>query len=209
VALTNALIAVDDITTRLGVSDFDDTDTLESAIQSASDAIYVYTGQQFWKTTTASARTYTPSSARCALIDPFHTTTDLVIKTDDNDDGTFETTWTTTEYELDQFGGDMANLMSSPYDSICSLGVRLFPVTGNRRRTLQVTAQWGWTAIPSNVTEACKILAVDLWKRKDVAFGIQTGTVDFGGLRIGRDVMAQVASLLAPFRRVDRVIGFA
>jgi hypothetical protein len=65
------------------------------------------------------------------------------------------------------------------------------------------------TADPQNVIEASKILTVDLWKRKDVPFGISTGTIDFGPLRIGRDVMAQVASLLNPFRRADRMIGLA
>ena len=207
-SLTNALIRVEDVTARLGITDDDDSTTLEPAIQAASDAIYIACGQQFWKTTTASARIYTPTTQTYARVDPFHTTTDLVVKTDDDDDGVYETTWAASGYELDVFGGGMSNMMTAPYDLIRGVG-QIFPVGGQRRRSLQVTAQWGWLAIPTPVVEAGKILAVDLWKRKDVAFGIATSTVEFGGLRISRDLMTQVASLIGPYRRMDRTLGFA
>jgi len=211
--LVNAYCALNDVATRVGIDDFEDDQTLEAAITSACRAMDLAYGQFWYDSGTATARVYRPSSNYYALVDPFSTTVGLIIKTDDDDDGTFETTWTASDYELDLFGGQMANIMSAPYDRINAVGSRLFPpfaaVYPYRRRTLQVTAQWGWAAVPQSVKESAKILAVDLWKRKDVAFGIQTGTVEFGGLRIGRDVMAQVQSLMQPFNRVDRTIGIA
>ena len=207
-ALVNCYCALADVAVRVGIEDFADDTTLEAAITSASRAMDLAYGQFWYDAGSASARVFRPSSQYYAWVDPFSTTTGLVIKTDDDDDGTYETTWTSDEYELDQFGGDMANIMSSPYDTIRGIS-RYFPRYGQRRRTLQVTARWGWATVPQSVHEASKILAVDLWKRKDVAFGIQTGTVDFGGLRIGRDVMAQVQSLMQPFNRVDRTMGVA
>lgn len=206
--LVNCYCSMNDIGERLGISDFDDDVTLEAAITSASRALDMAYGQFWYDAGSASARVFRPSSYCRALVDPFHTTTGLIIKTDDDDDGVFEVTWSASEYELDQFGGDMANMMSAPYDTIHGID-RTFPVHGKRRRTLEVTARWGWAAVPQSVHEASKILAVDLWKRKDVAFGIQTGTVEFGGLRIGRDLMAQVQSLMAPFNRVERTLGIA
>ena len=203
------LISVEDVKARLGITDDDDSTTLEPAIQAASEAITIWCGQGFVPDTTATARVYAPKSAWRAWVDPFWSTAGLVIKTDDDDDGVFETTWATTSYELVPFGGSMSYVLTAPYDTIRALGGALFPMCGYRTRILEVTAKWGWTVVPASVADAAKIVTVDLWKRKDVAFGIATSTVEFGGLRIGRDVMAQVASLLGPFRRVDRVFGIA
>jgi len=206
--LVNCYCSTKDIGERLGISDFEDDVTLEAAITSAKNALELAYGQFWYDAGSASTRTFPPSSYWYANVDPFHTTTGLIIKTDDDDDGVFETTWSASEYELVPFGGDMTHMMSAPYDMILGIS-RVFPTYTRRRRTLEVTARWGWAAVPQSVHEASKILAVDLWKRKDVAFGIQTGTVEFGGLRIGRDLMAQVQSLMAPFNRVERTIGIA
>lgn len=208
-ALTNCYLTMDDIRGRAGIADHDDDPTLDPAINRACRAIDVYCGQFFYDAGSATARTYKPTAATVAQVDPFNTTTGLVIKTDDNDDGTYETTWASTDYELDYFGGQMSNMLSAPYDRIYAIGSYYFPKTGYRRRTLEVTARWGWTAVPSSVVEAAHILSIDLWKRKDTPFGITTGSIDFGGLRIGRDLMAQVSSLLQPFRRIDRTAGIA
>ena len=78
-----------------------------------------------------------------------------------------------------------------------------------RRGRLQVTAKWGWAAVPSVVTEACRILSTDLWKRKHAPFGIQTATVEFGGLRIGRDLVANVRSLVDDLDLVQVTAGLA
>jgi len=207
VALENCYVEVTEVTGRVGINDNGDDDTVASAITSACRAIDDYCGQFFYKLTDATPRKFRPSSALFAWVDPFHTTTGLEIKTDTAGDGGFATTWATTDYELERFGGSMANMWNAPYDTIHAGYSWVLPMCGRRRETLQVTAQWGWDKVPPIVKEAAKILTVDLWKRKDVAFGVQTGTIEFGGLRVGRDVMAQVESLLASFRRVDRVVG--
>lgn len=193
---------------RAGVSDSDEDEDLERAGKSASRAIDIWCGQSFYKLQTATARHFRPRRWHIARVDPFWTTTDLVIVTDHDDDGTYETTWTAADYELDQFGGELAAMLDAPYDTIRAVGSTSFPTCNRRVRSLRVTAQWGWAAVPQPVTEACEILTLDLYKRKDAAFGIATGSVDFGGLRIGRDVMAQVATLLEALRRTDRAIGF-
>lgn len=200
---------MDDVRGRAGIADHEDDPTLDPAINAACRAIDVYCGQFFYDSGAATARTYKPRCATWTRVDPFNTTTGLIIATDTDDDGTYETTWTTTDYELDYFGGDMVHMLSAPYDRINAIGSYYFTQSGARRRTLQVTAQWGWSATPNSVKEAAKILTIDLWKRKDTPFGITTGTMEFGGLRIGRDLMAQVSSLLQPFRRVDRTAGIA
>lgn len=199
-------VSLDAIKTRLGGATIDGGDPqLTTRITSACRAIDVHCGQPFYDFETATARTYRPRSTCRLKVDPFSTTTGLVIKTDVANDGTYSTTWAATDYELDYFGDDS----TLAYDTIEAVGGYTFPVYTRRRRTVQVTARWGWAAVPQNVVEAATILSVDLWKRKDAPFGIATGTIDFGGLRIGRDVMAQVASLLQTYVRVDRMIGIA
>lgn len=204
--LTNCYVTLEDIKTRLGGATIDGGDPqLEARITSACRAIDVHCGQFFYDAGSASARTFRPRSNTRLKVDPFSTTTGLVVKSDTSNDGTYATTWAAADYELDHYGDDSTN----PYDTIIAVGSYSFPMYYRRRRAVQVTAQWGWATVPQLVVEAATILSVDLWKRKDAPFGIATGTVDFGGLRIGRDVMAQVASLLQTFVRADRMIGIA
>lgn len=202
-----AYITVDELAARLGNRiQPADRELVDAAIDEACAAIDLHCGQSFAADTVATARLYAPTHRNYALVDPFHTTTGLVVKTDGDDDGVFETTWSASLYDLVRFGGARANLLGAPYDTIRAVGA-WFP-TGRRSDLLQVTAQWGWAAVPSNVVAATKIVAHDLWKRKDVAFGISTsGVAEFGGMRIGRDVLGQVTSLLAPVVRADRMFG--
>jgi len=50
---------------------------------------------------------------------------------------------------------------------------------------VQVTAKWGWPAVPDNVVEACLILAARIFRRKDSPDGT-AGAGDFGPIRISR-----------------------
>ena len=203
--LVDCYVTLEEIKTRLGGGDIDEGDTqLGGSITSACRAIDDHCLQTFTTATSATARTYEPFDDRCVLVDPFHEVTALVIKTDHADAGTFTTTWTTADYDLDYFGGDWGQSVGAPWDTITAIGSYTFPTRNRRRRSVQVTAKWGWTAPPQAVVESARILSIDLWKRKDAAFGIATGTVDFGGLRIGRDVVAQVESLLKRYVRTDR-----
>ena len=204
--LSNCYVTLEDVKTRLGGSAVDGGDPqLEQSITSACRAIDVHCGQFFYDSGSATAKTFRPRSNTRLKVDPFSTTTGLVVKSDTSDDGTFATTWTSADYELDYFDDDSSNA----YDTIEAVGAYTFPIYYRRRRTVQVTARWGWTAPPQNIIEASRILSVDLWKRKDTPFGIATGSVDFGGLRIGRDTMAGVATLLQTYVRSERMIGIA
>ena len=204
--LTNCYVTLEDVKTRLGGSTVDGGDPqLEQAITDACRAIDVHTGQFFYDAGSASARTFRPDNASRLKVPPFSTTTGLIVKTDTSDDGTYATTWASTDYELDHYGDDSTN----PYDTIEAVGSYVFPTYSRRLRTVQVTARWGWSAPPQNVIAAARILSVDLWKRKDAAFGIATGGFEGQGLRIGRDMLAGVAPLLQPYVRTDRKVGIA
>lgn len=51
--------------------------------------------------------------------------------------------------------------------------------------SLQVTAIWGWPAVPATVIEAQIMWAAKLWRRKDSINGI-AGQSDYGTLRVGK-----------------------
>lgn len=182
---------------------------IEGKITVASRAIDSWCGQSFAPDANATARVFRPRASTWCRTDPFWTTSGLVVKTDSGDDGNYATAWTAADYDLESFGGDMAQMWGAPYDTLRAVGSYRFPMTHRRLRSVQVTAKWGWAAVPAVVAEACEILTVDLWARKDTPFGITQNVAEFSGLRIGRDVMAQVASLLQPLRRVDRTAGIA
>ncbi|HEX6969857.1 MAG TPA: hypothetical protein VF174_13755, partial [Micromonosporaceae bacterium] len=132
------------------------------------------------------------------LVDDFHTTTDLVVATDTGDDGTYATAWAASDYELEPVNGMVSGQSDWPYYRIRAVGSHDFPQCGRRRNTVQVTAQWGWAAVPGPVKEACLIVAEELFKLSDAPFGV-AGFGEFGPVRVRMNSRAQ--SLLAPYRR--------
>lgn len=125
----------------------------------------------------------------------------FLVETDDDGDGTFETTWAEgTDYELEPL--NPAADYDGPQNSIRAVGDRCFPVAGRGRRRagLRVTALWGFPSIPDDVHQANLIVALDLVKAKDAPFGT-AGVADLGLIRIRTNPLAQV--LLDPFVLVD------
>ena len=176
------------------------------SLEAACRAIDRYCGRTFSKDTTASARQFRPLSDGLVLVDDFHTTTGQVIKTDDDDDATYETTWSSSDYELDPAnGGSAQGLSGVPYYAIRAVDDRSFPC-GNARRSVEVTAKWGWDAVPEPVVLATLNLTGTLRKLRDVPLGL-AGFQDFGGVRVPMDQFRQIAGLLAPYRRAERVVG--
>ena len=144
----------------------------------------------------ASARTFQAVSSTYAIVADFHTTDGLVVKTDDNDDGVFETTWTSADYELEPFNGRHRGIGGFPFWKIRAVNYAWFPVCNQRRGVLQVTAKWGWASVPDNVFQAALILAQEFHRLREAPFGV-AGVDAFGPIRV-RD-NTRVASLLRPF----------
>lgn len=184
--------------------DADDTsnqETVGPAVNAACRAIDQWCGQSFYATDVATPRTFDSRNGQTLWTAPFHTITGLIIATDTAANGVYGTTWAGTDYQLLPADGvDPYTGEPWPFNEIVGVGSYSFPFGAARRGLVRVTAQWGWPAVPDPVAYAARLLAADLWKRKDAPFGIMTGTVDFGGLRIGRDLMAGVASMLSPYR---------
>lgn len=179
-------------------SDAIDDSLLDMAVESASRMVDDYTRRRFWADTNATARKYRARHADFIYVDDFQPSTGgytVAVATDDNDDGTCETTWTvTTDYQLEPV--NTSDNISRAQNLIVAVGGRSFPLVGNRTR-VQVTAKWGWPAVPAAVKYATLLIAEDLFKSKDAPFGV-AGFGDVGVLRVRANPKA--VELLEPFR---------
>jgi hypothetical protein len=169
-ALGDSYATLTELKNRLGITDSIDDTALTAALSTASRGIEFCTHRQFNDAGAASARVYYVSSPRKARIDDFHTIAGLVIETDEGSDGTFETTWSSvTDYELHPLNGIVDGVPGWPYWELKAVD-RWFPICV-KRASLRVTARWGWASVPAPVKEGCLILAEDVFKLKDTAFG--------------------------------------
>ena len=191
-ALGDPYIDASTLAAYLGVSDSYDTALMDSACTAGSEWVTKHCQRQFNKTTTATARTYVARTGLTVEVDDFHTLTDLVVKTDDTDSGTFGTTWSATDYTVRPFNGVEAGATGFPYRKIVAVESKSFPSDTGRAR-VQVTAQWGWAAVPESVVLATKIVAAFLFNLKDSPIGVAS----FGesGLIRVRDVPQAVMLL--------------
>jgi Phage gp6-like head-tail connector protein len=201
-ALGDPYATLAELKTRLGITDTTDDTRLSDALNTASRGIEKYCRRQFNKQTGATARVFYPCGEYLAKPDDFWTTASLVVATDQDNDGTFEITWASTDYQLEPLNGIVDGESGWPYWRIRSVLGRMYPVfyggPGPRRASLQVTAQWGWTAVPSPVHEACLVLAEDTFKLASAPFGV-AGFGELGVMRVGDN--QRVTAMLAPYRR--------
>jgi hypothetical protein len=197
-AIVNGYATLTEIKAYMSISDNTDNDLLENLVESASRSIDRIANRRFYLDTTASARLYRAYSDIFVYIDDLGTTTDLVVKTDSNGNGSYAKTLTLNQdYILDPL---TAPSLSRPYTQLTMVSNTetwpIFPgLTQNGLRPgVQVTARWGWPSVPDDINMACLILTADLYKRKDAPGGI-LGLGDLGVVRmspIGRDVTAMV-----------------
>lgn len=180
-----------ELKTYLAINDSDDDTLLLAAVTTASDWVSRYCNRQFNQETAASARVFTPRDGCLVIVDDFYTTTGLIVATDTADDGTYATTWTSSDYQLEPVNGTDAGVTGVPYYKIRAIGSLRFPCV--RRPAVKVTAKWGWTAVPASVKRATLILGGYLHNIKDSPLGVASFG-DAGLIRV-RDV-PQVAMLL-------------
>jgi hypothetical protein len=174
-----------------------------NAILATSRAIDLYCKRHFWPDGTVGtpvARTFEACDTHRVDFGVFNDLSAAVVpvvKTDKAGDGTFETTWTATDYQLLPYN----RLPGRPYTRIEAIASLRFPVhTGTGRRDrVQITGVWGWDAIPDDVHQACLIKAHRIYTRHQSPNGV-AGIGDFGPVRISRFEDPDVVDLLNPYR---------
>lgn len=198
-ALTNQLVTSSELKALLGISDMVDDTRVSMACDSATQMIQAAVGRQLFQDSQVSARVFIASTYWLCEFDDVSTTTGLILKTDDDADGTFETTWTLgTDFQLEPLNGQLSG-QSWPYTSARAIGARNFPFYGGQA-LVQVTARWGWATVPYPVKQAAQIQAASLFKSPDAPLGI-AGFGDIGVMRLRQAMHPVAAALIAPYRR--------
>lgn len=202
------LVTAADLKQVLGISDSVDDERLEASALAAQEMVQGFCGRQFIADSTATARVYYPDTYRWVEVDDIACLDGLVIKTDEDDDGVFETTWTTSDYDLHPLNRKLSG-QTWPWTRIQAVASRDFP--WGKRPTVEVTAQWGWPtancgstpivqAIPDTVKEAARIQGVAIFKSADAPLGI-AGFGDIGIMRLRQAMHPVAMALLAPYRK--------
>lgn len=175
---------------------------LEKAVRTASRSIDEWCRRRFWRDTTVADRTFyvlDEWDSTLAYIDDVATKTGLVVKTDADGDGVFETTWPSTDYSLLPLNADSDGGAYSWNQVKAVNGNQFQYYNWTGRPPLKITAIWGWSQIPEQIREACILKAINYFKRKDAPWGI-AGSNEWGLVRITRQD-ADVIELLKDFVR--------
>lgn len=197
----------DQLKTYIGQATADTTDNtrIDDALAAASRAIEKFCHRQFNDAGSATARVFYPDGYYLTNVDDFSTTTGLIVKTDTAADGTYATTWVAADTQAEPLNGVVDGESGWPYWKLRAVGNNTFPCYWiNNIAPLQVTARWGWTAVPADVKQACLILASNYFRLAGAPFGV-AGMDQFGPIRVKN--MPQVAELLMPYTLQPIMVG--
>jgi hypothetical protein len=195
-AITNGYATLAQVKAALRITDSVDDALLEMAIESGSRAIDGYANRSFYSSGSA-VRVFTPNDNFITEIDDLVSLTSL--KTMVDDDSTFDTTWTPTDYQLEPLNGRVDGL-TTPFTHIRAVGDYFF-TEYEQEATVQVTGLWGWASVPISVTQATVIQASRIYKRLDSPLGV-AGISDIGIMRVSNRLDPDVAQLVDPLRRI-------
>jgi hypothetical protein len=186
VALGQRYCSVEELKSRLGITDTADDFELQLAVESACRSIDEVCGRYFWRGT--DTRTYVPQSVYGQQLDDIVSVT--TFKVDFDGDGVFEQTWTLgTDYALTVSPGKYNTAAKGeqwPYTGFQVIAAsKLVPFVWpwSHQDRIQVAGVFGWPAVPAAVKQAALIAAADLFRLKDAPFGV-AGFGEFGVVRI-------------------------
>jgi len=202
-AISNGYCTLAEIKAFVNIVDSNDDDELEDAVNSASRQIDAYCGRKFYADGATSAKVYRTRNPYMVVVDDISTSTGLVLKYDDSDDGTYETTVASTDFILLPLNGEAFGIDGLGFTSIELLtdGPHEFPTTHtNNRPRIEVTANWGFAAVPEPVRQACLMLSSENFAMRNTPLGI-AGVGEFGVLAVRQN--RQITRMLDPYRRGD------
>lgn len=141
---------------------------LTAIIDAASRAIDDFAGFHIYVDATDTVRYFRARNAFTCYIDNLVSITELA--TDPTGDRTYSDVWSPTDYDLQP-----DNPHEAPYQWIIRTpnSAYAFPPWP---RSVRITGKFGWSStIPPQVTEACLLMAAQIWLRKDKPFGVAGG----------------------------------
>jgi hypothetical protein len=198
--VTNGYCTLGELKSSLRLMDAIDDSLLELSIESASREIDGYCERVFYST--SGTRVYAPDNIYYLNTDDIVSLTSLKSSSDGVN---YDTTWATSDYQLEPLNGVSGGLVGHPYTRIRAVGNYLMPswASGtiyNLEASMQCVGVFGWSAVPAAIRQATVILAMRIFKRLDAPLGMITN--EMGSMRVGR-FDPDVEALVAPYRKVS------
>ena len=205
-AIVNGYASLADVKAAARITDSIDDSLLELSIESASREIDSYTERVFYQTGsegTPVARVYVPQDLYVVETDDIISVTTL--KTDSNSDGTFDTTFNASDFQLEPLNG-LAGGIETPFTRIRAVGTYLWPTYEPRnvdanQASVQVTGVFGFATVPTAVRQACILSALRQYKRYESPTGV-LGFSDLGAVRVGTKLDPDVERMIQPYRKL-------
>lgn len=183
-----------ELKSQLGILDVNEDTLLNKALGTASRAVEKWCGNRvFSLDVSATARVYVPKANYELFIDDVGTLTGLQVETGS---GGVYSVLAATNYEATPTN---ALVRGEPITSLFDLNYTGVFWAGGVSPRVRVTAQWGWPAIPDEISQATLLVAARLYRRKGSPEGV-AGFGDLGVVRVAR-VDPDVEALLSDFKR--------
>ncbi len=207
-AIVNGYVTLADLKATMSINDTTDDTVMEDAIEAASRQIDAYCGRgrKFWQDAGVVARKYYPTQSRRVIVDDISTLTGLLVAVDTSDDGTFDVSLTiNTDFIVEPVNA-AAEYPVQPWTSILLINGTLtqFLQLASGRPSVEVTAKYGWSAIPSGIARACLVQSRNIFKSQDATFGAFQLSID-GQIRSVPQMDPVARAQLEPFVRYDEV----
>jgi hypothetical protein len=191
---------VEVLKSRLAITTSSSDSELHAACFAASRWLEQYCQRTFWRTLSSEVRTFVPCGWYALDLPSFNDLVSITtLKTDASGDGTFETTWASTDYQL--LPHNTAGPETRPYTAVKAVGTQTFPwyYTTDLARAdrVQITGVFGWPAVPHAIRQAAQLMAAEIFRRKDAPLGI-AGEGEYT-MAVGQNRLAK--TLADPYRR--------
>lgn len=170
---------------------------LTLAINDASRQIDEWCGRRFYYA--LETRYFRADDRACLPVFDIANTTGFALYTDNDGDGTYENTWTSTDYDFAPYN---AALDGKPYTEIL-LQPNSSMYFSRAHKGVKVTANFGYPSIPKQVTRVCILQAERVFKRYIATFGV-TGATAIGTVSLKiPDLDSDIAKPLMNLVRYD------
>lgn len=175
---------------------------LDLLAQSASGEVDGWCGRTFDQST-LTPRVFAPVNRYRVDVDDISMMSGVTVAEDRDDDGVFETPVSLLSLQAEPVNAISDGVTGWPVTSLRLVDGSTWANPRYRSHTVQVTAQWGWSAVPEQVKRATLLIAAELHKMEEAPLGV-AGFGDFGPVRVRQ--MPQVPRLLGRFRRLPGVL---
>jgi len=201
VAITNGYCTLAEMRTQLGLASTDTTEDtyIETLVEVTSREIDRWVGQFFYSAG-SETRYFSSHDGYYVYTDPIQSITSVTV--DDNDNGTYDVSWTTTG-SSERYRLLPVNASANSESSWQLLAVDGVWPTANS--AIKIVGDFGWAGIPRPVHYACLLQCSRLFHRRAAPFGIVEG--QDAGMMTLRKIDPDVQKLLETYRMPTTVFA--